>query len=158
MALLSSSSFTTIVKTPCIGVCSTGIGDNVCRGCKRFAAEVIHWNGLTRNERVVIYKRLEKLLLPIVESYLVVRDEALLREQMAAYQIDDDDYIGVGTRVLRVLQAGSTQIDDPALFGLAKLDKALDLPQIKGRIDEDFHKISVAHYDRYFVEPHKHHR
>ncbi|HMW48455.1 MAG TPA: DUF1289 domain-containing protein, partial [Cellvibrionaceae bacterium] len=23
------------VRTPCIGVCSTGIGDVVCRGCKR---------------------------------------------------------------------------------------------------------------------------
>ncbi|MEC7008614.1 MAG: DUF1289 domain-containing protein, partial [Pseudomonadota bacterium] len=33
------------IKTPCIGVCSTGIGDSVCRGCKRFSHEVIHWNG-----------------------------------------------------------------------------------------------------------------
>ncbi|MDC1160500.1 DUF1289 domain-containing protein, partial [Luminiphilus sp.] len=25
------------IRTPCIGVCSTGVGDVVCRGCKRFA-------------------------------------------------------------------------------------------------------------------------
>ncbi|MEO1955257.1 MAG: DUF1289 domain-containing protein, partial [Gammaproteobacteria bacterium] len=32
------------VKTPCIGVCSTVFGDEVCRGCKRFQNEVIEWN------------------------------------------------------------------------------------------------------------------
>jgi predicted Fe-S protein YdhL (DUF1289 family) len=36
--------------TPCIGVCSTGIGDVVCRGCKRYAQEVIHWNGYSEQQ------------------------------------------------------------------------------------------------------------
>lgn len=33
------------IKTPCVGLCSTVYGDLVCRGCKRFHHEVIHWNG-----------------------------------------------------------------------------------------------------------------
>lgn len=33
------------LRTPCIGICSTtSLGDRVCRGCKRYAAEVIDWN------------------------------------------------------------------------------------------------------------------
>ena len=34
------------IKTPCLGICSTtSVGDVVCRGCKRYAFEVIDWNG-----------------------------------------------------------------------------------------------------------------
>ena len=39
------------VKTPCIGVCSTGIGDSVCRGCKRFSHEVIDWNSYSQEQK-----------------------------------------------------------------------------------------------------------
>ena len=28
-------------RTPCVGICSTTYGDDVCRGCKRFSFEVI---------------------------------------------------------------------------------------------------------------------
>ena len=40
----------TPIRTPCIGVCSTGIGDAVCRGCKRFTHEVIDWNGYSTEQ------------------------------------------------------------------------------------------------------------
>lgn len=39
-------------KTPCRGVCtSTSQGDRVCRGCKRFDFEIIHWNQLTERDK-----------------------------------------------------------------------------------------------------------
>ncbi len=50
------------VKTPCIGVCSTGIGDRVCRGCKRFAHEVIHWNSYSNEQKQLIEERLSQFL------------------------------------------------------------------------------------------------
>ncbi|MEM9624509.1 MAG: DUF1289 domain-containing protein, partial [Pseudomonadota bacterium] len=31
-------------RTPCVGICSTTYGDLVCRGCKRFAHEIVQWN------------------------------------------------------------------------------------------------------------------
>ena len=39
------------LKTPCIGVCSTVFGDDVCRGCKRFQHEVIQWNSYSDPEK-----------------------------------------------------------------------------------------------------------
>ena len=50
------------VKTPCIGVCSTGIGDSVCRGCKRFSHEVIQWNGYTEEQKRIVDQRLSDFL------------------------------------------------------------------------------------------------
>ena len=49
------------VKTPCVGVCSTVFGDEVCRGCKRFQHEVIEWNGYTDFEKEIVWNRLESL-------------------------------------------------------------------------------------------------
>lgn len=46
-------------KHPCIGRCSTSLGDDVCKGCHRTAQEVIEWNGYTREQKIVIIERIE---------------------------------------------------------------------------------------------------
>lgn len=35
------------MKSPCIGVCSTGLGDDVCRGCERTLGEIREWGGMS---------------------------------------------------------------------------------------------------------------
>jgi predicted Fe-S protein YdhL (DUF1289 family) len=37
--------------TPCIGVCSTAIGDDVCRGCARTFGEISFWGELSQAEK-----------------------------------------------------------------------------------------------------------
>ncbi|OTG66734.1 DUF1289 domain-containing protein [Acinetobacter silvestris] len=48
--------------TPCAGRCSTVFGDAVCRGCRRFNHEVIHWNTYNAEQRLVVWKRLDAQL------------------------------------------------------------------------------------------------
>ena len=60
------------VKTSCIGVCSTGIGDSVCRGCKRFSHEVIDWNSYSDDQKRVIDRRLAGFLSQCVSNKLRV--------------------------------------------------------------------------------------
>jgi len=55
------------VKTPCIGVCSTVFGDEVCRGCKRFQHEIIQWNGYDDAAKRSVLNRLELLKVQIEE-------------------------------------------------------------------------------------------
>ncbi|WP_188704258.1 DUF1289 domain-containing protein [Silvimonas iriomotensis] len=45
--------------TPCIAVCSTGMGDDVCRGCGRTFVEVSQWVMMTDEERGAVFDRLE---------------------------------------------------------------------------------------------------
>lgn len=59
-------------RTPCIGVCSTTYGDFVCRGCKRFAHEVVGWNQFTEDQRAVAWDRLSLLLWQSIQDYLVI--------------------------------------------------------------------------------------
>ena len=55
-------------RTPCVGICSTTYGDEVCRGCKRFYFEVINWNKYDEDEKDAIWMRLESLKTQIIYS------------------------------------------------------------------------------------------
>jgi predicted Fe-S protein YdhL (DUF1289 family) len=140
------------VKTPCIGVCSTGIGDSVCRGCKRFAHEVIHWNGYTDDQKLIIDRRLASFLSQIVATKLIVVDQNLLVWQLDAQQISYQSYKSPYIWAYELLRAGASQIDDLSHFGL-RLQEAFNgypLRELRLLIDEEFYLLSRAHYQRYF--------
>ena len=68
-------------RTPCIGTCSTTYGDLVCRGCKRFAHEIVQWNAYDAEQRRAVWQRLLELRAGAVRSVLEIRDLRCLREQ-----------------------------------------------------------------------------
>ncbi len=74
-------------QDPCIGLCSTVYGDLVCRGCKRFHHEVIHWNGYNEDEKRAVWMRLEQLLVQVMVAKLEVFDPILLRQQLESRKI-----------------------------------------------------------------------
>ncbi|MBU0689000.1 MAG: DUF1289 domain-containing protein [Gammaproteobacteria bacterium] len=45
-------------ESPCIGHCSTVMGDEVCRGCSRTFDEVIRWVGMSDDERRDVNRRI----------------------------------------------------------------------------------------------------
>ena len=57
-----------IIKTPCIGLCSTVYGDLVCRGCKRFHHEIVNWNLYGEEEKRAVWLRLESLLVQVMRA------------------------------------------------------------------------------------------
>lgn len=141
------------VPTPCVGICSTGIGDDVCRGCKRFAHEVIDWNLYSETERRVISQRLESFLVTVVSHKLVVVDVDRLRLQLKHQQIAFNEQQDPHCWIFDLLKAGASQINDLAVYGLAKhrLWHDVSLVDIRNAIDKDFYTLSSAHYERYFA-------
>ena len=140
------------VKTPCIGVCSTGIGDSVCRGCKRFAHEVIHWNAYSEAEKRIIDRRLESFLAQIVDSKLRIIDRQRLAWHLEAQHIRYDRDKSPLIWAYELLRAGASQLHDLADYGL-ELDahyRHMDLRSLKNAIDTEFFILSEAHYQRYF--------
>jgi len=143
------------IKTPCIGVCSTGIGDAVCRGCKRFAHEVIDWNSYTPAQKEIVDQRLAGFLSQCVSNKLQVTDRRLLQWQLRVQQIrfaaHHDEYCWV----FSLLKAGAGQIDNPRDFGF-EVDlpfRALPLAELRDLIDREFLLLSQAHYERYILAP-----
>ncbi len=46
--------------TPCIAICSTSQGDEVCKGCGRSFAEVQHWTAMTPVEKRATWRRISQ--------------------------------------------------------------------------------------------------
>jgi uncharacterized protein len=46
-------------SSPCIAICSTSQGDNVCRGCGRTFQEVCKWLEMTDEEKEKVWVRIE---------------------------------------------------------------------------------------------------
>ena len=141
----------TRVPTPCIGVCSTGIGDVVCRGCKRYAHEVIDWNGYSEAQKRAISERLEQLLTQIVAAKLNVFDATLLASQLQLQRVRYSAHKNPLVWVFELLRAGATQITDTRKFGFAVDENyhAIGLLALREQIDREFFILSEAHYQRY---------
>ena len=143
------------VKTPCIGVCSTGIGDSVCRGCKRFSHEVIHWNSYTLEQKRVVDQRLSGFLSQCVSNKLSVTDKALLQWQLQVQQVRFNEQHDEYCWVFSLLKAGAGQIDRSAEFGF-EVDlrfQNVSLVELRDMIDREFYILSDAHYERYMITP-----
>ncbi|MDH2917773.1 MAG: DUF1289 domain-containing protein [Sideroxydans sp.] len=50
-------------ESPCTGHCSTVLGDDVCRSCKRTFDEIIAWPTITDAQRIAINQRVARLAL-----------------------------------------------------------------------------------------------
>jgi predicted Fe-S protein YdhL (DUF1289 family) len=139
------------VKTPCIGVCSTGIGDVVCRGCKRFAHEVIDWNGYSNEQKQLVNARIDGFLQQIVGNMLEIKDEKLLLEKIQFQQIKIEPELSSSRWLYELLRCGANQIKSTNEFGFElKPDwQRFSLEQIKQFIEQDLYTLSTAYYERY---------
>ena len=140
-------------RTPCVGICSTVIGDTVCRGCKRFAEEVTQWNAYNDDERRAVLKRLDDLLIQSVRLKFVIRDVARLQQQIQYQQIqcrfEKDPYCWL----YDLLRQGAGQIRNLKDYGADVLREwqAFSLADLKDRIDMDYYERSVNYYRRYIL-------
>jgi len=141
------------VRTPCVGICSTGIGDEVCRGCKRFSHEVIYWNTYSNDQRRVIADRLAHFLAQVVENYFEIYDQSRLRAQLELQQINFAPEQNPACWVFDLLKAGASQIEDVSEYGLRVRPAhcASSLKALRQAIDQDFYHLSCAHFERYFA-------
>ena len=141
-----------LVKTPCIGICSTtSFGDPVCRGCKRYLFEVINWNSYAEFEKAAVLKRLEKLEVQILESKLQIVNEALLIEGMRKLGLSFDETLSPLCWVHNLLVKCHQQIPNLHVVGLMARPEFSDLSvsAFSKIVDEELLTLSAAHNDRY---------
>jgi predicted Fe-S protein YdhL (DUF1289 family) len=50
--------FQTMPDTPCIAICSTSQGDDLCKGCGRSFDEVQHWTAMSPAEKRGVWRRI----------------------------------------------------------------------------------------------------
>jgi len=144
------------IKTPCVGVCSTVFGDQVCRGCKRFQHEVIQWNGYSDSEKENVWNRLETLKVLIMKSKILIQDEVLLKSKLDLHNISYYEKVDPYCWVFDLIKQASKSVTDIQEFGLQfVLNKPVELVNLKKLIEEELFTLSEAHYQRYIsIEDH----
>lgn len=138
-----------LIKTPCIGVCSTIYGDTVCRGCRRHDNEIIQWNQLHNNQKLIILSRLEKLMVAVVSRYLDVTDADLLQEKCKELAIRYYPTFPPVCWAYNILRTSADKISDISSYGICIRPEfaALSLPQLFQTIDDVLYTEAQAHKD-----------
>ena len=139
------------IKTPCVGICSTTYGDEVCRGCKRFQHEVIQWNSYSDQQKEIVWNRLEALKVQIMKTKFNIIDESKLKSSLDTYNINYYSAVDPFCWVFDLFKQASQSIKDFEEFGLKYLLEEKISPEvIKKNLEEELFVLSEAHYQRYF--------
>jgi predicted Fe-S protein YdhL (DUF1289 family) len=143
------------VATPCIGLCSTTYGDSVCKGCKRFAHEIVDWNRYEDEQKAIVIGRLTQLMLNVVNRYLLVTDADLLKHMLDSHSLryrKDQPAECWAFDMFRQTRGRFAHLSD---LGLAKLPevKSLSHAELWEAMNQEYLAVSEGHYERYFRQP-----
>lgn len=142
------------VKTPCIGICSTtSLGDRICRGCKRFGFEVIHWNQYSEEAKRAVLNRIDQLTSQIMAERFRIFAVQKLRQALEDYRFFYDPGMSPYCWLHNLLQK--------RLYSITSLDEIgveltpdyrdIDLRDLILEINQELYVLSEAHFDRYFA-------
>jgi uncharacterized protein len=141
------------IKTPCIGICSTtSVGDRICRGCKRFAFEVIDWNSYTDDEKQAVMDRVESLVQPIVEARFIIRSPAKLEAGLKRWAVPYDSVMSPAIWLHNLLKKRHRELGDLGVLGVEVREqwRHLDLAALAEDVDVQLLRLCEAHHVRYF--------
>ena len=139
-------------STPCIGICSTTFGDDVCKGCKRFSHEITNWGKFSSDERAVVNSRLEQFKTTILEEKFSISDSELFESKMNEFSINFNSSLDPITWIFDLLRASSNKDLNVNDFGVEILPAFSDLSLIELRdlINQEMLQLSEAHYYKFF--------
>ena len=108
-------------STPCLGICSTTFGDEVCKGCKRFAHEIVSWTKYSQEEREIVNDRLEKFKIQILQHRFTVTDKNLFESMLEEKAINFNHSLDPLTWIFDLFRAAGSQTFDISNFGIKSL-------------------------------------
>ena len=136
-------------STPCLGICSTTFGDEVCKGCKRFAHEIVGWTKYSQGEREVVNDRLEKFKIQILQYRFAVTDKNLFESMLEEKAINFNHSLDPLTWIFDLFRAAGSQTFDISNFGIKSLVQ-FNPKTIRDEINNELLELSEAHHERYF--------
>ena len=136
-------------STPCLGICSTTFGDEVCKGCKRFAHEIVSWTKYSQEEREIVNDRLEKFKIQILQHRFAITDKNLFESMLEEKAINFNHSLDPLTWIFDLFRAAGSQKFDISNFGIKSLVQ-FNPKTIRDEINNELLELSEAHHDRYF--------
>ena len=150
-------------RTPCVGICSTTYGDLVCRGCKRFAHEIVQWNGYDATQQDAVRERLTRVRNEVLDALLICDNHSMLQEALSDAGLTDLDEKEGQYQLLRFMVRREQSL---ASVGLSLAVEAtgraapnlqptpeLDTLHAMQLLDSESFQRAKAHYERNFKVP-----
>ena len=129
-------------STPCLGICSTSFGDEVCKGCKRFSHEIVSWTKYSLEEREIINDRLEKFKIQILQDRFKIIDVNLLVARLEEKAINFNHSLDPLTWIYDLFRAAGSQSFDLKSYGIKSLSQ-FDAKTIKDEINDELLKKTI---------------
>lgn len=143
------------LKTPCIGICSTtSVGDRICRGCKRFSAEVIEWNTYSDAEKRAVLARLCRLIEPIIDTRFIIRSREELAAGLKRQAVPFNEDLPPATWLHNLLKKRHRSLAELDSYGIRIRPEwqHMSLPELAEEVDSQLLVLCEAHLTRYFPE------
>ncbi len=151
-------------RTPCVGICSTTYGDLVCRGCKRFAHEIVQWNGYDEAQQDAVRDRLQRVRDEVLKLLVVCNDQSKMDDALAEAGLQNVDMMEGLYQLLRFMVRREQPLSSVGLVMSINLDTAqsvrrtgpesdLDTLQLLQALDAETFLRAKAHYERNFKVP-----
>ncbi len=121
------------IESPCIGICSTTLGDQICRGCKRHSDEILNWGRSEAQTRELVMQRIEQLTIDAVSLYFQLLDKDQLHQQLELHRIRYTKRFAPECWIVDLLRVGAGKIQDIEAYGLTLTDHARGLSPDTGR-------------------------
>ncbi len=127
------------------------MGDDVCRGCHRFAHEVVDWNAYPDEQRALVFERLDSLLIQIIKNKIQLFDSKQLKSEMYSAKIifreDSDPHCWI----YALLKKTGGEKLDPESWGFRLLPAfaSRGLLRVYAELEDELYRLSEAHYQRY---------
>lgn len=139
-------------RTPCMGICSTTYGDLVCRGCKRFAHEIISWNGFDESQRDIVWSRLLELRDTCVRDVIYAGPRTVMETVCSARGRPVEAESSTLSLAYELLRRALNEPSVVAESGINLREQANAIDALKA-IDDLFLQRSQAHYERAYKTP-----
>jgi len=144
---------TSPTRTPCIGICSTtSVGDAICRGCKRYAFEVIRWNSYADAEKEAVLRRIEALTVQILKNRFHIHSAEALESTLQERKIPMNPALSPYCWLHSLLQKapfGGLEME-AAGFSILKAHEGTSLAALADMADQELLVLCEAHFARYF--------
>ncbi|GGX77850.1 DUF1289 domain-containing protein [Litchfieldella qijiaojingensis] len=115
------------IVSPCVGLCSTTVGDRVCRGCQRHDGEIREWFGFPGEERESRMEALDALRERVAGHFLRVIDSDALEAQMRRHRIRFRAEQPPLSQAVELLRVGRQRIRDLSRYGLEPISEGRGL-------------------------------
>ena len=136
--------------TPCIGICSTTFGDDVCKGCRRFSHEIISWPKYSDDERAIVNSRIEQFKIKVLQEKFSIIDPDVFHSKLSEHSIKFNDSMEPITWLFDLLRASGKQELNLEDFGVQVLPKYAHypLPDLNQLMNTEFSELSEAYFNR----------